>query len=443
MTTLTDTFIEFKATLKPRAYSGFKYGKYAWTVKRVCIKYTWMCPVAPGQSYSMAIIAGRRKGVITFHFPILGKVMVMCTIKDITLVIKATYTNRYINQNNLITTAFAYISVKIELVYKYLKNTLYVVNGTESVVNYTPVTELDYGTLLCWASNEIGVQEHPCLFQIMAAGKPDPPHNCRAFDVTISSLQVSCLPGDDGGLGQTFILQVLEASGDQEPVVEVTRETASFSVANLRPATAYRLLVTATNAKGESHPAELRAYTVALNHPQHETPAEPTRGRETGSEVAVGVLVGAVLTCLPVAIVVVAMGVRTCLKLRAARWRRRHGDESEKDAGESEGVSTGRPLLTGKGTPGSGGGLSTESGSDITTITGGVGISSSATLPATPSPGHSETQVSQVHPTEAGGMLYTGARIYVPDHTHEAGPQICSTSNAKLRRSGRVQHTGR
>ncbi|KAK7078205.1 hypothetical protein SK128_007804, partial [Halocaridina rubra] len=45
----------------------------------------------------------------------------------------------------------------------------YVVQGTESVVNYTPVTELDYGTLLCWATNAIGQQLHPCVFQIIAA----------------------------------------------------------------------------------------------------------------------------------------------------------------------------------------------------------------------------------------------------------------------------------
>ena len=77
--------------------------------------------------------------------------------------------------------------------------------------------------------------------------------------------------------------QVVEANGDFKPVVEVTRETASFSVANLRPATAYRLLITATNLKGQSRPAELSAYTVALNHPQHETPAgEPLMRRTCG-----------------------------------------------------------------------------------------------------------------------------------------------------------------
>lgn len=40
-----------------------------------------------------------------------------------------------------------------------------------SVASYTPMTELDYGTLLCWGSNEIGVQKEPCVFYINPAGK--------------------------------------------------------------------------------------------------------------------------------------------------------------------------------------------------------------------------------------------------------------------------------
>lgn len=29
----------------------------------------------------------------------------------------------------------------------------------------------DYGTLSCWAANEVGTQQHPCLFQVVLAGK--------------------------------------------------------------------------------------------------------------------------------------------------------------------------------------------------------------------------------------------------------------------------------
>ena len=46
----------------------------------------------------------------------------------------------------------------------------YMTQGLGSVVNYTPMTDLDFGTLLCWAQNEIGRQVVPCVFQILPAG---------------------------------------------------------------------------------------------------------------------------------------------------------------------------------------------------------------------------------------------------------------------------------
>ncbi|KAJ8964864.1 hypothetical protein NQ317_016075 [Molorchus minor] len=42
-------------------------------------------------------------------------------------------------------------------------------SGTSSIVSYTPKNELDYGTLLCYASNKIGAQRMPCVFHIIAA----------------------------------------------------------------------------------------------------------------------------------------------------------------------------------------------------------------------------------------------------------------------------------
>ena len=66
------------------------------------------------------------------------------------------------------------------------------VSGTESRVNYTPMTELDYGTLLCWANNSIGTQDHPCVFQIVAAGQSQLFKTFRAS--SRQSLQVSLSP---------------------------------------------------------------------------------------------------------------------------------------------------------------------------------------------------------------------------------------------------------
>ena len=101
------------------------------------------------------------------------------------------------------------------------------VEGTRSVVDYTPRTELDYGHLVCWAENSIGpqvgrdiekifrcsrknifTQRAPCTYHIIPAGPPDPVHNCTVFNQTFTSLQIVCSTGFDGGLKQLFKLEV-------------------------------------------------------------------------------------------------------------------------------------------------------------------------------------------------------------------------------------------
>ena len=43
--------------------------------------------------------------------------------------------------------------------------------GLVSMLEYTPNTETDYGTLACWASNGIGRQRTPCIFNIVPASE--------------------------------------------------------------------------------------------------------------------------------------------------------------------------------------------------------------------------------------------------------------------------------
>lgn len=38
---------------------------------------------------------------------------------------------------------------------------------------HTPNTDGDFGTFLCWGSNEIGRQVQPCVFHLVAAGKKE------------------------------------------------------------------------------------------------------------------------------------------------------------------------------------------------------------------------------------------------------------------------------
>lgn len=44
-------------------------------------------------------------------------------------------------------------------------------DGSISILRYTPRSEMDFGTLLCWAANPLGLQSQPCVFHFYAAGK--------------------------------------------------------------------------------------------------------------------------------------------------------------------------------------------------------------------------------------------------------------------------------
>ncbi|XP_012285308.1 hemicentin-2 [Orussus abietinus] len=149
-----------------------------------------------------------------------------------------------------------------------------------SRLNYTPTTEMDYGTVACWASNQVGRQRAPCLFQVIAAGRPYPLHNCSATEMSSASeleelgsksgsgLTVRCLDGYDGGLPvHSYQLEVL--AEDVEGGTVTRNETipagsngALFDVGGLSTGRSYRLYLYAVNAKGRSEPTVLEPVTL-------------------------------------------------------------------------------------------------------------------------------------------------------------------------------------
>ena len=54
---------------------------------------------------------------------------------------------------------------------------------------------MDFGTIMCWADNVVGQQKEPCVFHLIAAGKPDQPLNCTLANQTSDSLEVYCVEG--------------------------------------------------------------------------------------------------------------------------------------------------------------------------------------------------------------------------------------------------------
>ena len=69
---------------------------------------------------------------------------------------------------------------------------------------------MDFGSILCWATNDIGRQIQPCVFHLLPAGKPDPVSNCTVASSSYSTMRIYCEPGFNGGLKQTFTLEIRE-----------------------------------------------------------------------------------------------------------------------------------------------------------------------------------------------------------------------------------------
>ncbi|XP_053631281.2 protein turtle homolog B [Cherax quadricarinatus] len=130
-----------------------------------------------------------------------------------------------------------------------------------STVSYTPNNELDYGTLLCWGTNAVGHQRRPCVFHVFPAGKPDPVHNCSMYNLSVEVVHVRCVAGFDGGLPQTFILELYQPH-TSTLLANTTNSVPTFSVGGLPPGLAFLGVVYSTNGKGSSEKISLQVYTL-------------------------------------------------------------------------------------------------------------------------------------------------------------------------------------
>ncbi|CAN8013156.1 unnamed protein product [Ixodes persulcatus] len=124
--------------------------------------------------------------------------------------------------------------------------------GLRSVASYIPRSRADYGSLLCWGKNSVGVQLKPCVFSIQAAGPPEPLSNCNVLNATADSLQIACDSGYDGGLEQTFHLEVIDSLRSETLATKEQRDRAVFFVHPLPPGTEFIVRAFAQNAKGRS-----------------------------------------------------------------------------------------------------------------------------------------------------------------------------------------------
>ncbi|XP_047536861.1 hemicentin-1-like [Vanessa tameamea] len=140
---------------------------------------------------------------------------------------------------------------------------LYSSHGHTSTLNYTPTTDMEYGTLACYGENAVGQQKVPCLFQLVAAGRPFHLQNCTVANQSLDSLYVECVENFDGGLPQTFLMELLELpSLTVRYNVSTNRTPPYFEVRGLPPGVSYRIDLYAVNAKGRSDVSTIETVTL-------------------------------------------------------------------------------------------------------------------------------------------------------------------------------------
>nr|XP_023018415.1 carcinoembryonic antigen-related cell adhesion molecule 1-like isoform X2 [Leptinotarsa decemlineata] len=203
---------------------------------------------------------------------------------------------------------------------------------SRSVASYKPMTELDYGTLLCWGRNEIGMQKEPCVFYVNPAGKPDALSNCSIINQTADSLNVECTEGFDGGLLQDFVMEVFDTLS-RKLVSNVTSRTPVFSVGGLESGAGFDIGLYAANKKGRSPVAKLQAFT--LKSAEKHTASTPVLLQITP---LLGALIGVVAALILVAVIIVIV-----IRLRDG------GDNDEKDYDDGGLSSSGRRCVAGNG----------------------------------------------------------------------------------------------
>ncbi|CAL4091674.1 unnamed protein product, partial [Meganyctiphanes norvegica] len=111
--------------------------------------------------------------------------------------------------------------------------------------------------VFCGASNAVGHGERLCIFSLNVVDLPGPVLGCVVEGVTADSASVTCSPGEDGGLAQTFYIEVVERDGGAEVVYNSSASEPRWQVGSLSPGREYMLKVYAAHRLGHGQKTSL------------------------------------------------------------------------------------------------------------------------------------------------------------------------------------------
>ncbi|XP_076333636.1 protein turtle-like [Tachypleus tridentatus] len=172
-------------------------------------------------------------------------------------------------------------------------------NGTHSEVIYKYDKMTGYSLLYCLASNDLGIQKEPCVFTVIPAGPPDALRNCGLINRSTTVIKVKCDPGYDGGLKQTFHLEIFNMVLERIQK-NITKTDRPVFVANDLPfGTSFILALYSSNSKGKSTAITLTASTLSSPIKRTADNYEPILSP------VVGTLVGVVLTLFFAGVIII------------------------------------------------------------------------------------------------------------------------------------------
>ncbi|CAK1594968.1 unnamed protein product [Parnassius mnemosyne] len=148
------------------------------------------------------------------------------------------------------------------------------VQNQAGTILYVVNSSADYGWVQCVASNLVGSQTLPCVYHILPAEKPSAVRNCDITNVTYDSLTLNCTPGHDGGVRQTFFLEVFDKTTGML-LRNISNEEPLFEVPGLSTSGVLALSIRSYNSKGLSE-----AFTLAcslLQYPERRTAQVPVK----------------------------------------------------------------------------------------------------------------------------------------------------------------------
>lgn len=106
-----------------------------------------------------------------------------------------------------------------------------------------------------------------CKQTLSVTGRPDMVHNCTTSNTSTNSFSVRCTEGFNGGLPQSFLLEVRE-SNSQELRANLTSAMPRFSVTHLESGALYQASIYAYNDKGRSEATVVQTGTLRLPEKQ-------------------------------------------------------------------------------------------------------------------------------------------------------------------------------